>query len=344
MRLSIRSINVADSTLLSDTFEMHVILSDGTDKLTAFGSRLSATGTMWLCIFNRNVIVGVNVVTKQIEHEFFNVGCPNDICLSPEDSDILFVAGGASIRSPHNLTKSSDETLAVLPPVGRIYSIDVKQKKVETFHSEDLHSLAGIEGMNGQVFISQLYEVLTISSKQKSKAESIWQGTEVGSGKDCFFSDNLSIWDERTVASSIYRQIDARSAATMKESFVSSVGWSIGKIVTSVANLFTGAPNALDNAELLLDFSEQDAFEDVHFFLFDSLDVTKRWHFKMDNKSLNMPPGCTFDGHVTHVARHGGKVIFVNFKSNYVMLLEETAVLSALDAARANETCNNVGI
>ena len=355
MKISIRSIDVSNPNATGDTVEVPTVaLRDGTDKLTAFGSRLSDSGIMWLCIFNRNAIIGVNILTKRVDYEFNNVPCPNDLCISTVDPGLLYIAGGASVRNPVNLKNSSDDTLAVMPPVGRVYTIDVRRANtpVKIFHSKNLHSLAGIEELNGKVFISQLYEVRSIDgikAKQggairggaslsslpasmwhSSKSTVTWQGTEVGDGENCYLSDNMSQWDDSIIATSIYRKIGAESVAAMKESFISTVGWSVGKLLTTCANCVTGAPNALDNGELLMDFSTQDVFPNVHFMLFDSI-TNRKWHFNMDNEKIpNKPEGCKFDGHVTHVARHGGKVIFINFMSDYVMLMDDSAVLDVM--------------
>jgi hypothetical protein len=56
----------------------------------------------------------------------------------------------------------------------------------------------------------------------------------------------------------------------------------------------------------------------------------KKWHFKIARSALNLPADSTFDGHVTHVQRHGGKLVFVNFKSNAVLVLDDAVVAAAM--------------
>jgi hypothetical protein len=330
-RLSIQAVDlVGNSQNVINSLTMRVTMKDGTDLLTSFGSKLRDDGVLVLCIFNRNTILGIDLANKSISFEVNNIPCPNDLSISPSDPNMLFVAGGAGVRNPANIAESWDDTLAVMPPMGRVYQIDTRTSKVVELHSLGLSSLAGIESVQGNLYVSQLYEIVRLPVKGPAKRpETVWEGTEVGSGEMCYFSDNLSLWDERTLAVSVYREMAAAAAAGMQNSFLSVVGWGAGKCATSVYNFFTCAPNELDNAELLMSFSTKDVFVDVHFLLMDVVSG-KKWHLKIERSALNLPSDSTFDGHVTHVQRHGGKLVCVNFKSNAVLVLDDKVVEAAI--------------
>jgi hypothetical protein len=62
-RLEIRKLDITKNSSDGNRFQtvMHVVLSDGRNKLTCFGSKITSTGIMWLCIFNLNMIVGCDL-------------------------------------------------------------------------------------------------------------------------------------------------------------------------------------------------------------------------------------------------------------------------------------------
>ena len=74
----------------------------------------------------------------------------------------------------------------------------------------------------------------------------------------------------------------------------------------------------------MLEMSTADEYRDITFFLYDTK-TDFRCHFKFDSKQFSK--SYEFDGHVTHVHRHGGRVIFVNFKSRYILTLDEKTFL-----------------
>jgi hypothetical protein len=61
------------------------------------GSKLTPNGVMWLCLFNIDTLVGVDIRAQQVIHTIGNISCPSDLCYSLEDHNHLFVAGGINI-------------------------------------------------------------------------------------------------------------------------------------------------------------------------------------------------------------------------------------------------------
>lgn len=76
----------------------------------------------------------------------------------------------------------------------------------------------------------------------------------------------------------------------------------------------------IGDSEVLLVFSLLDSFENVCFFVTDQT-TQQSEYFEFPPPAA--PAGVTYDGHVTHVERHGGKVAFVNFKSDAILFLDE---------------------
>ena len=326
-KLSIRSIDVSNDELTSDTFIMNVILLDGSDLLTCFGCDLSDNGILWLCIFNYNKILGVDLLKRTVSYQFDNVPCPNGICRSLIDSNLLYVCGGASIRNPFNSPDAKDDTIAVAPTIGVLYMLNIKDVSCKTIMSKGLDSQAGIVELKGKLFSSQLYDIVL---KEGNHIKRIWDGTKVGDGGKCYLSDNLTIWDDRRFVSSIYRSIPTDSLIGLKNKQLALAGWSMGKLITSISNCMTCVPNnELDNAELLMSFSTQDVFTDTCFMIYDVVNK-QPMHFQLDHSKLNIPANVSFDGHVTHVCHYHGKVIFINFKSCHILLIDDKQILLKL--------------
>jgi len=333
MKVSIRSINVSDDSVETDTFVMNVSLLDGTDKVTVFGSDLTDDGILWLTIFNFNKIIAVDLVKKELKHQFDDIPCPNDLCISMENPHIIYVAGGSDIDIPQTGSKSSSDELAVTPVFGHIFEINSKDKTVKNVHSSGLSTIAGIGELDNTILVSELYDIKSMKKNTSfhSKPTIVWQGTSIDDGELCYLTDNIKRWDEYRATIAIYRTISAAEKEIMENRYLSLFGWSCGKALTCIHNCFTGAPNDLNNAELLIAFSTGDVFVDVCFLIFDTRN-NRPYHFKLDHKKLNIPPHVEFDGHVTHVSHHANKIIFVNFKSDHIMILDDKEVNDVLNS------------
>ena len=339
MKVSIRSIDVSNDSVVTDTMVMNVSLKDGTDEVTVFGSDLTDDGILWLSAFNVNKIIALDLVKKELIHEFDDIPCPNDLCISMQDPNIIYVAGGSDVDMPKMSLKSSEQKLlvtqqlAVTPVFGQIYAINMKNKTVKNTNIKSLATLAGICELNNTIVVSELYAIKAIKTNTffRRKPAKVWHGTSVGDGELCYLSDNIKRWDEYRATVSIYRSVSKAEVEVMENRYLSLFGWSCGKAVTCIHNCFTGAPNELNNAELLISFSLFDVFVDVCFMILDTRN-NRPYHFKLDNKKLNIPPHVEFDGHVTHVQHHAGKIIFINFKSNHIMVLDDTEVTGILNS------------
>ena len=337
LKVSIRSIDVNDESVIADTVVMDVKLLDGTDKVTVFGSDLSDDGILWLAVFNQNKVIGLDLSKKELRYQFDNIPCPNDLCLSTEHPHIIYVAAGEALNIdlPDYLSskKGSYEELAVAPVFGQIFEINTKDGIVKNTNTSGLGTLSGIGELNHTIVVSELYDIKTIKTntffRRRMRPVKAWQGTCVGDGLYCYLSDNVTRWDDCRAAVSIYRRVLTPEVEAMEHSYISLIGWSICKALTCLYNCFTGAPNELNNAELMMSLSTADVFENVCFLILDT-HTNLPYHFRLDNTKLNIPPDVEFDGHATHVQHHANKIIFVNFKSDHILIMDDAEVVDIL--------------
>jgi len=243
------------------------------------------------------------------------------------------------------------ELTAVLPPLGAVYKLNVVTNSVEIlWSSEELHSLAGIISIDKDIHVAQLFEMRSrslddlpklandssnqccccVGGKDNDKSIVTWQGNEVGDGEDTYFLDNLDTMDNRYIIGSIYRSMKTSQVPVMKSSCISVFGWGFGKLVTCIWNAITCAPNnKLNNAELLLQFSTQDVFDDLCLVVCDPKTKVSK-HFKYSNiTAFAKERGVDFDGHTTDASHHNDQMCFVNFKSKYVLLMNINRIRAA---------------
>lgn len=333
----------------TDTAEhiMDVALSDGTVTLSCYGSKLSDTGILWMCIFNTNMVIGCSMTSKTLVKEFLNIPCPNDLCLSKTDPDIMYTACGTSFKAKTNgllhigLRENKaggtdgDKDVVNVASFGQICSINIKSGQVETVHSK-VNALAGIECSTDHLVFTELYnfcekEASKLTPGDKGvKATQVWHGTDVGGGKDCYLSDNITIYGEHSFLSAIYRKVDAKSGALMENRGISAAGWLMGKVATICMNLMScTVDGGLENPEVALVFSQQDEFKDCCFLIYDEQSKEVH-HFRFSPPKQD---GVMFDGHVTHAHQHGDKLIFINFMSSHILVLDASIVSDAKAAA-----------
>lgn len=306
-----------------------------TTELTCYGSKLSDNGILWMCIFNKNMVIGVDV-TKQVLHRAFaDLPCPNDLCISKTTPDTLYVVCGTSMHVAQSsklfkFTKAAGNRLELnVPAYGQIIMLDVSNGARSKVKLKKLGTLAGIESSDRSVYFTQLLDMCKIAEpiSQQRQYSVAWQGNSIGSGRKTYLIDNVSKWDNDKFLGAIYRSVNEASARLMRSRILQAQGWSIAKAITSTVHFVRcQGCDAASNSEVLLEFSEQDVFTHCCFAIRDDLSG-QIWNFKMAPPSV---PEVAFDGHVTHIQRHAGRLIFINFKSDYVLLIDEDEVRSRL--------------
>ena len=202
-QLCIRAFDVSEEKPTTSIIMTVSLGNDSSPTISCYGSKLSAQGMMWMCIFSANKVIGVDLATKKVSYEFGGIPCPNDLCLDSKDSNSIYVAAGLGITACSDGYCPRDKLVAALPFVGRVYHIDIAKKKSEVFlESSDFRALAGICTSQGSLLISQLFETRAVTlaaaaaGGNSTKTVAVWEGNEVGDGASYFLADNISTWDD----------------------------------------------------------------------------------------------------------------------------------------------------
>uniref|UniRef100_A0A7S0MIW9 Uncharacterized protein n=1 Tax=Cryptomonas curvata TaxID=233186 RepID=A0A7S0MIW9_9CRYP len=212
--------------------------NDSSSMLSCYGSKLSAQGIMWMCMFSANKVIGVDLATKKMSHEFSGIPCPNDLCLDSKDSNSIYVAAGLGITACSDGHCPGDKLVAALPFVGRVYLIDIAKRKSGVFlESSDFRALAGICASQGSLFISQLFETRAVTlaaaaaGGKSTKTAAVWEGNEVGDGASYFLADNISTWDDEV------RRKDKKKSFLKKSLTENPEQWRAGQVEKQAAAL-----------------------------------------------------------------------------------------------------------
>ena len=356
-QLSVRSMDVCCDADTTDSFIMDIALMDGTDHgLVCFGSYLTDEGILWLCIFNHNKVIGVDLVTRQLRHQLNNIFYPNSIIRSTKNSNVLYVGGGSNHHSPfikEDAVSSSTSTAAssnTTASLGKIYELNIvinTCRSIECGHLTTVTGLATI-GDDDVLLASQLQDIVVVSSNSssindtgyKEEAAKLWNGCSVDDSSACYIIDKISKWDDFKVIAAIYRKIPTSGRRLFTSSMndddhhdASSVtSWLMACMMSCFSSSSSDEVKEgnICSADLLKPLSEDDRLDDIHFLIFDSSDC-QPYHFKLDRSLLNAPEGVNFDGHVTQVQRHGGRIAFINFRRDHVMIIDDAEVAGIIN-------------
>jgi hypothetical protein len=335
------SIQVVDLSNTSSNATVEVVnsadLNYGSGQLTVYGSELTETGILLLCILNKNTILGLDMNSLKIVLEIPGIAAPNDIAASPTDPNVFFVAGGTGLYVDQQ--NVSDSLIAAIPTIGVIYKIDISDQSVTSVPTAvPLNALAGIVGVpDGQLLVSQLYNVVSLPLNNTDSvsgdavlvpSREVYSCAGSSLWDDCYLADNLIYSaDSSTLVIALYRKTSQSVAAVLAGSYaIPTFMWFVGKCASVVLDFLTGYAPAFADSGLHRWFHSMDSFADVHFMLVD-VNTGEQRRIRLDSSVLQPPDGTSFDGHVTHVHRHAGHIVLVNFLSSWVMVLEERALL-----------------
>ena len=142
-QLSIRAFDVKAIKPVSSLVANVSLGSDGPPSLSCYGSKLNSDGMMWICVFNANAIICVDLNAKRMTQKILDIPCPNDLCFDPNDPNTIYVAGGDGVSTPFE--SGSGSIAAALPVVGKVYKIDIAKRESKVIlEGHSLHALAGI--------------------------------------------------------------------------------------------------------------------------------------------------------------------------------------------------------
>lgn len=155
-----------------------VLLKNGEDDITPFGSALSPDGVMWICMFNVNLVVGYNLVSKEVVGQ---VQCPapNDVCLI-SDGTKLWAGCGSRLGK-----------VVIGGGAGTIFEATTKPP----FHSTKIldnsqGTMAGIAEKGGIVYCAHLQRMSAYDCGEDT-AWRFWKGNDPDDG-DYYLCDNLA--------------------------------------------------------------------------------------------------------------------------------------------------------
>lgn len=145
-----------------------ITTSKGTD-CTVFGSALTSDGILYLCAFNQNCVIDFDLKALPETADGEPVKCnleigpfpsPNDVCVDPEDERTIYVGGG-TFRKIHLLFMEFTNSA-----YGQVFQAKVNEDRT-TFTKKSvckgLKTIAGVGVKNKQVWVAQLFNILTLS-------------------------------------------------------------------------------------------------------------------------------------------------------------------------------------
>lgn len=284
---------------------------DGSTDITVFGCVLSAKGILYLCAFNRNSVLALDLnklpatpAAMKSDLEYEGVPSPNDISLDPQDETSLYVVGG-TFKKVFGFKTFTNSIL------GQVFRIDLRhpapqqksRKSAVTSIAEGMKTLAGIQVRGSEIWVSQLYDMLVLDKTEPGSRDiapssfpSVWKGDD-GTG-NVWLADNIDVVQGDKKDYFIVPAYDTVPLSTvqnfMQQTLIGSFSLFVVQLLTDVmqrkhfqvslafANTFTGedsAPRA--PAPLRLVFAKPSggndaAFGDVVHFEVDLQDTRRR--------------------------------------------------------------------
>jgi len=310
---------------------LQVVKNDGETELSPFGTALSDDGVLWLCCFNENMLVALDLKGMVLLAE---VKCPapNDVCLSRDGKYVYAGCGSWLGKIPVAAGKGTIWRAETRPP----YSITKVANNCQG-------TMAGVAEENGQVYCAHLQRMTVYGKPGPSTAKAKVQGarqiwTGYCSHSDAsekvgkyYLADNLSWWDDETrdvLFTPCYRYLAGGIGALLdRYAKLSAIGWGAARALTMFNRLREEGIDAVARVnddglspEVDLSFSKGDVFEHAHLSLMNvRTRATANYVFKL-NAAVQ---GHDYDGHITHVEHVGdGLIVCVNFLMRKLLIID----------------------
>jgi len=321
---------------------------DGSTKVTLFGSAISSTGILYLCAFNRNSILALDLNTLSDTPgpatcflEIDGLPAPNDVCVDAKNESILYVAGG---KFNYLFCASFSNAVA-----GTIYKIEVKDKSSSTdIQAQDLKTLAGIEVFGNEIWVAQLFNII------KQKENTVDEPTVEWRGYDCngnvWLADNIDTFGDDMLVCPAYSSVPAAAVDNiMKSSALSSIASFCAQVGTACMH-GEGIVEAIHDPEVDLAFSntyvneKNDIPAPIRLIFLKPGDPDSTFHFEVDlvstrkehglhtirdciNREKELGKRHYFNEQVTHAAHifdgNKGYIACVNFEQPRILLIDD---------------------
>lgn len=202
----------------------------GGTAVSIFGSALTSKGLLYLCCFNRNslLLYDVENLPSQAPYvpilEIPDLPSPNDMCIDPSDENSLYVCGGTFRKTAFgHCTGAKTFTNSAY---GQVFNVVVEEDKSSaevTSIADGLDVLAGIEVVGDNIWVAQLYDILTIKKGTFEKTTR-WVG-DTPDGKNVWLADNIDIFEGDFILSPAYTVVSKLSVdfVMKKNVFMGSV-------------------------------------------------------------------------------------------------------------------------
>ena len=323
---------------------------DGSTEVTVFGSHLTSKGILYLCAFNRNSILALDLnklpssdtVDKTVACylEIDGLASPNDVCVDPKNEQILYVAGGTFRYLCCCLPFSNSA-------YGKVTQVTLG--KNNTFRIKDyakgFNTLAGIEVVGENVWVAQLFDVVKVN-KSNGQTREVWKGNN-GEGQ-VWLADNIDIFGQDTILCPAYSMVEESFVKrVLNRSFVSSSLLFTAQMITafmrgerlrqalydpevSLSFSNTYIQEGKDPAPIMIFLMTSDASKARHFYV--DLEQTRKEHPPReikDDKGKVLGKRHFFNEQVTHAAHLVGEdgtgfIACVNFEQPRILLLNDT--------------------
>jgi hypothetical protein len=313
-----------------------IILKDPklTDKqkveLTPFGCELDSNGRLWICIFNRNLLIAVDLSSSSniVTHEV-SVHAPNDVTIDKHDKNVLYVVTGQKRGLFTDATAGRVEKLIVRG------GCDYTKTEISTRHN----TLAGIEvTKDGEIFVSQLYDIFKLSPHDprtlhtKWYEETIWDGRD-GKGRT-WLADNISVLGDDGNSFMIPAYTTCNTIVS-EHILRSRPMTAIINFTLQLVSAFKNAENltsALVDPEVDIMFSNNDSRDPLRLIKVSKLNKHQEpivEHFEVRlNETYTKTNGLRhgrkhfFDANVTAVLSVHHRLICINFQQPRLLLLD----------------------
>jgi hypothetical protein len=326
---------------------------DGSPDITVFGSALDTKGMLYLCAYNRNSIIGLDLTKLpeepgpvQCSVEVEGLASPNDVCVDPKDDSILYVAGG-SFRY-FGWYKFANATF------GYVYKVALKDGVGETsVQAKGFKTLAGVEVVGSKIWTAQLFNML-VQDTSGGPTSVVWDGND-GKGA-VWLADNIDTFDGDMILCPAYSTLPEELVKIgLQRSLFATAGLFYAQVATAWMR-GESLQEALLDPEVSLKFSNTYIDKDkdpvpVRLIFLNSDNPDSNFHFEVDlidtrakNKPREIKDRKTdevlgkrdfFNEQVTHAAHMKdadgkGYVVCVNFEQPRILFMEDSSFRSAM--------------
>lgn len=334
-----------------------------TRDVTIYGSHLTSTGILWMTFWNNNLLSFIDLKELPEDRGVLKTGpleipvpAPNDLCVDPEDENILYIAGGSAKKVCCGIK-------FVSAAYGKVYKAAVcrdgrggedRTSYRLTCIADGLDVLAGIEVHGRTILVAQLFDVLAID-KRTFQQKVIWTQTTAAG---VWLADNVAMFDDKLVVAPAFDTVDplirdlVLTRPCVNNIFVCGLqiysalveGENIKRGLwdpeVSLAVCHTYAKPDEDPQPIRLALFDREG-DVVHNFEID-LQETREFYKLREKKDLETPPPHKhmgnlwyFDENVTHctrmVVKEGpGWLMCVNFQQPRIMMLQDSFFTNAV--------------